>query len=195
MVKVIGLTGGIATGKSNVSDCLSKMGYQIIDADKITYQLQHKDNDCLNAITKHFGNDILEKNGELNRSRLAKLVFANKENLTNLVRIMDPYIRSNVQSIINNTHEKLVVFDAPTLFENGYAFMCDRIIVVTCTPINQLNRLQVRNNLSISDSIKRIKSQWPLNFKEKLADYLIDSNGSIMQTRNQVIKLFNKIDN
>ncbi|WP_105955922.1 dephospho-CoA kinase [Apilactobacillus quenuiae] len=195
MVKVIGLTGGIATGKSNVSDFLSKMGYQIIDADKITYQLQQKGSDCLNAIIEYFGNSILKKNGELNRSNLAKLVFGNRDNLTKLMRIMDPYIRSNVQSIIDNTNEKIVIFDAPTLFENGYSFMCDMIMVVTCTPINQLNRLQLRNNFSISDSIKRIKSQWPLEFKEKLADYLIDSNGSIMQTRNQVIKLFNKIDN
>ncbi|UQS85265.1 dephospho-CoA kinase [Apilactobacillus apisilvae] len=193
MTKIIGLTGGIATGKSNVSECLSENGYEIIDADKITYELQQKGTNCLNDIVKYFGNHILNDDGSLNRKSLSKIVFSNKSNLTSLMRIMDPYIRFSVNDRINKSTEKTIVLDAPTLFESGYSYMCDKIVVVTCTANNQLLRLIARNGLSIADATKRIANQWPLEFKERLADNLVDSNGSIMQTRSQVVKLFNKI--
>lgn len=194
MTRVIGLTGGIATGKSTVSQYLLSCGYQIIDADLITHHVQSKGGEGLKAIAAFFGPDILLSNGELDRKKLAKIVFSDKEQLVELTRIIDPFIRDEIYSEISSSKESIVILDAPTLFENGYHFICDRIITVACDQGKQIERLMSRDNLSEEEALKRINSQWPLNIKEQLSNDVIDSNGSIMQTRSQVVKLFNNID-
>jgi dephospho-CoA kinase len=191
MVKVIGLTGGIATGKTTVSKYLNSIGYQIIDADKITHKVQKKGSEGLDAIATFFGSDILNENGELNRSRLGNMVFSNNHLLRELVRIIDPYIRKQIITDIQTASHAVVILDAPTLFENGYHYLCDEIIVVTCSYENQLKRLMQRDQLPQQVAKQRINSQWPLDVKVKLANHVINSNGSIMQTREQVVKLFN----
>ncbi|TMT01228.1 dephospho-CoA kinase [Apilactobacillus kunkeei] len=194
MTRVIGLTGGIATGKSTVSDYLASVGYEIIDADKITHQVQSKGSKGLEAIVAFFGKDIIKEDGELNRQKLGSIVFKDKSKLIELTRIIDPFIRNEVNNRINKTKNKLVILDAPTLFENGYHFMCDDIISVVCDFDEQEKRLMKRDSLSKENADARIKSQWPLKIKSELSTYVIDSNGSIMQTHNQVVKLFNNID-
>lgn len=194
MTRVIGLTGGIATGKSTVSEYLTSVGYEIIDADKITHQVQSKGSKGLEAIAAFFGKDIIKENGELNRQKLGSIVFNDRSKLIELTRIIDPFIRSEVIRRINETKNDVVILDAPTLFENGYHFMCDDIISVVCDLDEQEKRLMERDYLSKEEADARIKSQWPLKIKAELSTYVIDSNGSIMQTRNQVVKLFNNID-
>ncbi|MCX8743375.1 MULTISPECIES: dephospho-CoA kinase [Lactobacillaceae] len=194
MTRVIGLTGGIATGKSTVAEYLASVGYEIIDADKITHQVQSKGSKGLEAIAAFFGKDIIKEDGELNRQKLGSIVFNNKSKLIELTRIIDPFIRSEVIRRINETTNEVVILDAPTLFENGYHFMCDDVISVVCDFAEQEKRLMERDSLSKEDADARIKSQWPLKIKAELSTYVIDSNGSIMQTRNQVVKLFNNID-
>ncbi|CAI2590570.1 Dephospho-CoA kinase [Apilactobacillus kunkeei] len=194
MTRVIGLTGGIATGKSTVSEYLSKVGYEIIDADKITHQVQSKGSKGLEAIAAFFGKDIIKDDGELNRQKLGSIVFNDKDKLIELTRIIDPYIRSEVIRRINESPNDVVILDAPTLFENGYHFMCDDIVSVVCDGNEQEKRLMERDSLSKEEADARINSQWPLKIKAELSTYVIDSSGSIMQTRNQVVKLFNNID-
>ncbi|MGQ2282738.1 dephospho-CoA kinase [Apilactobacillus kunkeei] len=194
MTRVIGLTGGIATGKSTVSEYLSSVGYEIIDADKITHQVQSKGSKGLEAIVAFFGKDIIKEDGELNRQKLGSIVFNDRTKLIELTRIIDPFIRSEVIRKIDETKNDVVILDAPTLFENGYHFMCDDIISVVCDFDEQEKRLMKRDALSKENADARIKSQWPLKIKSELSTYVIDSNGSIMQTRNQVVKLFNNID-
>ena len=194
MTRVIGLTGGIATGKSTVSEYLASVGYEIIDAEKITHQVQSKGSKGLEAIAAFFGKDIIKEDGELNRQKLGSIVFNDKSKLIELTRIIDPFIRNEVIRRIDETKNDVVILDAPTLFENGYHFMCDDIISVVCDFDEQEKRLMERDSLSKEDADSRIKSQWPLKIKAELSTYVIDSNGSIMQTRNQVVKLFNNID-
>lgn len=194
MTRVIGLTGGIATGKSTVSEYLASVGYEIIDADKITHQVQSKGSKGLEAIAAFFGKDIIKEDGELNRQKLGSIVFNDRSKLIELTRIIDPFIRSEVIRRIDETKNDVVILDAPTLFENGYHFMCDDIVSVICDFEEQKKRLMERDSLSKEEADARIKSQWPLKIKAELSTCVIDSNGSIMQTRNQVVKLFNNID-
>ncbi|MCL0311824.1 dephospho-CoA kinase [Apilactobacillus sp. TMW 2.2459] len=193
---IIGITGGIATGKSTISKYLLELGYEIIDADKITHMVQSKNSDGLKSIIDYFGKDYLLPNGELNRKKLAKTVFNNSSYLKTLTRIIDPFIRTEVQKRINdfsNNDAQLIFLDAPTLFENGYQIYCDKIITVACSPENQLSRLTERNQISISNAVQIMKKQWPLDYKETLSDFVINSDSSVLQTRSKLMLILNKL--
>ncbi|XIF20342.1 MAG: dephospho-CoA kinase [Acetilactobacillus jinshanensis] len=177
---IIGLTGGIATGKSNVSQYLGQRGDWIVDADTITHSVQAKGQPGLRAIIQTFGSQYLKSNGNLNRAKLGHFVFTHPQKLRQLVRIIDPFI------------SKHVVLDAPTLFESGYQYLVDKVMVVSCGPVIQLHRLMQRDHLSITDAESRIDSQWPLSIKERLADWVINSDGTKRQTLSQVSELIDR---
>ncbi|WP_172189895.1 dephospho-CoA kinase [Lentilactobacillus kribbianus] len=187
MSKIVGLTGGIATGKSLVSKYLTTQGIPVIDADQVTREVQARGTAGLAAITAVFGPTILTENGDLNRQQLGELVFNDSTQLKLLVRTIDPFIRAEITNQIKNYQDKqLVILDAPMLFEQGYQTMVDQIMVVYCNPEQQLRRLCQRNQLSIGEATKRIASQWPLSVKQSLADEIINNSGSIKQTQVQV---------
>ncbi len=187
MSKIVGLTGGIATGKSLVSKYLTTQGIPVIDADQVTREVQARGTAGLAAITAVFGPTILTENGDLNRQQLGELVFNDSTQLKLLVRTIDPFIRTEITNQIKNYQDKqLVILDAPMLFEQGYQTMVDQIMVVYCNPEQQLRRLCQRNQLSIGEATKRIASQWPLSVKQSLADEIINNSGSIKQTQVQV---------
>lgn len=187
MTRLIGLTGGIATGKSAVSHYLKTKNIPVIDADVITHQVEEKGQAGYQAILTVFGDSIVAKDGHIDRQRLGKLVFSNKGYLKQLVRTIDPFIRDEIlRQFIQNTQSPLTVLDAPTLFENGYAHIVDELVVVYCDPVTQLHRLMERNQLSISQASDRIKNQWPLQTKRNLADTIIYNSGTIDQTHAQV---------
>ncbi|GAF35976.1 dephospho-CoA kinase [Lentilactobacillus farraginis] len=187
MSRVIGLTGGIATGKSIVSRYLGQKGVPIIDADVVAHQVQAPGEDGLKAIVNEFGRRVLSADQSLNRRELAKLVFHQPAKLKRLVQVMDPFIRKRIIAELNHYQDyQLVVLDAPTLFENGYTYLTDSIVVVYCDPVTQLKRLRVRNQLSISQASARIKSQWPLQTKCDLADTIIYNSGTLSHTYEQI---------
>lgn len=187
MSKIVGLTGGIATGKSLVSKYLTTQGIPVVDADQVTREVQARGTAGLASITAVFGPTILTENGDLNRQQLGELVFNDSTQLKLLVRTIDPFIRAEITNQIKNYQDKqLVILDAPMLFEQGYQTMVDQIMVVYCNPEQQLRRLCQRNQLSIGDATKRIASQWPLSVKQSLADEIINNSGSIKQTQVQV---------
>lgn len=187
MSKIVGLTGGIATGKSLVSKYLTTQGIPVIDADQVTREVQARGTAGLAAITAVFGPTILTENGDLNRQQLGELVFNDSTQLKLLVRTIDPFIRAEITNQIKNYQDKqLVILDAPMLFEQGYQTMVDQIMVVYCNPEQQLRRLCQRNQLSIGEATKRIANQWPLSVKQSLADEIINNSGSIKQTQVQV---------
>ncbi len=187
MVKIIGLTGGIATGKSAVSNFLKQSGIYVIDADQITHQVEQPGQKGLQAIVSEFGNQILDANGELNRQDFAAKVFANKLSMKKLVRAINPFIRDEFfNQLKKHQTENLVVFDAPTLFENGFNDIVDEIIVVYCDPVVQMARLIKRNHLTVSDASKRINSQWPIQVKCQLADFIIYNSRNLQNTEGQV---------
>ncbi|MEE8823963.1 dephospho-CoA kinase [Lentilactobacillus sunkii] len=187
MTKLIGLTGGIATGKSLVSDYLQQQGIPIIDADLVTHKVEQKGTEGLKALVRVFGRQILLPDGSLDRRGLGQIVFNNSTDLKALVRTIDPFIRDEIfKQLETYKDDELTVLDAPTLFENGYAHLVDEIVVVYSDPVTQLHRLMKRNKLSIVEANKRIKNQWPMQTKCDLADTIIYNSGTVSTTLTQV---------
>lgn len=191
MTYILGLTGGIASGKSTVSAYLAQNGALIIDADLIARQVVAKKSSGLKQIVAKFGGEILTASGELDRKKLGKLVFSNKELLKNLTDITGPLIRAEILREIEAAKKaqvKLVVLDIPLLFETGYQTLCDKVMVVTIPSKLQLERVIKRDNLSAAEARKRIANQLPASKRNELADVLIDNSKSVAETYQQVLK-------
>ena len=191
MTYILGLTGGIASGKSTVSAYLAQNGALIIDADLIARQVVAKKSSGLKQIVAKFGGEILTASGELDRKKLGKLVFSNKELLKNLTDITGPLIRAEILREIEAAKKaqvKLVVLDIPLLFETGYQTLCDKVMVVTIPSEVQLKRVMKRDNLSAAEARKRIANQLPASKRNELADVLIDNSKSVAETYQQVLK-------
>ena len=191
MTYILGLTGGIASGKSTVSAYLAQNGALIIDADLIARQVVAKKSSGLKQIVAKFGGEILTASGELDRKKLGKLVFSNKDLLKNLTDITGPLIRAEILREIEAAKKaqvKLVVLDIPLLFETGYQTLCDKVMVVTIPSKSQLERVMKRDNLSAAEARKRIANQLPASKRNELADVLIDNSKSVAETYQQVLK-------
>lgn len=193
MTMVIGLTGGIATGKTTVSNYLKELGYSIIDADVIARQVVEPGTKGLRMITDTFGEKVLTSDGLLDRQHLAQLVFTSSEQLQQLNRILQPIIRERIQEPISTSKDPVVVIDVPLLYEQHYEDLCDVVMVVSAQPQQQLERLMNRNHLTMDEAKNRVASQMPLSSKERLADVVIDNNGSVEETRQQVKKWLNQV--
>ena len=191
MTYILGLTGGIASGKSTVSAYLAQNGALIIDADLIARQVVAKKSSGLKQIVAKFGGEILTASGELDRKKLGKLVFSNKDLLKALTDITGPLIRAEILREIQAAKKaqvKLVVLDIPLLFETGYQTLCDKVMVVTIPSKLQLERVMKRDNLSAAEARKRIANQLPASKRNELADVLIDNSKSVAETYQQVLK-------
>lgn len=191
MTYILGLTGGIASGKSTVSAYLAQNGALIIDADLIARQVVAKKSSGLKQIVAKFGEEILTASGELDRKKLGKLVFSNKDLLKALTDITGPLIRAEILREIEAAKKaqvKLVVLDIPLLFETGYQTLCDKVMVVTIPSKLQLERVMKRDNLSAAEARKRIANQLPASKRNELADVLIDNSKSVAETYQQVLK-------
>ncbi len=191
MTYILGLTGGIASGKSTVSAYLAQNGALIIDADLIARQVVAKKSSGLKQIVAKFGGEILTASGELDRKKLGKLVFSNKDLLKALTDITGPLIRAEILREIEAAKKaqvKLVVLDIPLLFETGYQTLCDKVMVVTIPSKLQLERVMKRDNLSAAEARKRIANQLPASKRNELADVLIDNSKSVAETYQQVLK-------
>ncbi|BAP85434.1 dephospho-CoA kinase [Paucilactobacillus hokkaidonensis JCM 18461] len=191
MTTILGLTGGIATGKSTVSAFFKSKDIPVIDADVVARQVVKIDSAGLRQIIAAFGPRFLNVDHSLNRKQLGELVFTHPDKLTELNEIMQPLIANEVQRQISTFKQlkvPLVVLDAPLLFEQHYENVVDLIMVVTTTPAIQLDRLMKRNQLSQKNAEKRISAQWSLIEKEKRADVVIDNSRSIEATNQQVVE-------
>lgn len=186
---LLGLTGGISTGKSMISKYLSELEFPIVDADKIAHQVLESDLSVISAIKEQFGPDVAGING-IDRKKLGQIVFGNEAKLKELNQIIQPAIRTKIVDEIKtlNQNHNLVVLDAPLLFEEGYAGMVDVVMVVTSDESIQLSRLMKRNKLTQADARKRITAQIPLQQKVKHADIVIDNSGTVADTQKQVLK-------
>lgn len=193
MTMVIGLTGSIATGKTTVSNYLKEFGYPVIDADVVARQVVEPGTKGLRMITDTFGEKLLTSDGQLDRQQLAQLVFTSSEQLQQLNRILQPIIRERIQELISTYKDSVVVIDVPLLYEQHYEELCDVVMVVSVQPQQQLKRLMNRNHLTMDEAKNRVASQMPLSSKERLADVVIDNNGSVEETRQQVKKWLNQV--
>lgn len=198
MTIVVGLTGGIASGKSTVSAIFREMNIPVIDADQIAKEVVQNGRVAYSKIVEAFGKEILQEDLEINRAALGQIIFHNEQERQKLNSIVHPEVRSEMlkqkEQLIAEQYQ-LVVLDIPLLFESKLTYLVDQVIVVHVNELVQLERLQKRNNLSKEEALARIKSQLPLTEKAKMADFIIDNNGSIDETKEQVIKLVSKLTN
>jgi dephospho-CoA kinase len=184
---IIGLTGSIATGKSQSSKIFKLLGCYIIDADKLSRTLTVKGSKCLADIVKIFGKDILKPNGELNRKKLGLIVFSDKQAKTELEKIIHPHIIKKTNEVIAKKHKTTdIIVDAPLLFEVGLDRVCDKVIVIYAKYHLQLKRLMKRDNLSKQEAEKRIALQMPIEEKMKLADITIDNSGTLSELKRNI---------
>lgn len=195
---LVGLTGGIASGKSTVAAMFRKLGWHLIDADGIARQVVKPRTLGLNLLCQQFGDKILATGGELNRSALAKLIFADKTARARLNDLLHPLILDRIKEEIEKyrretSSREAVMLDAPLLMETGLDAAMDYNIVVYLDEETQLERLIQRDNLSTEAANQRIKSQMNLIDKLKRAAFIINNKGSLEDTDLQVKKISNYI--
>lgn len=195
MSRILGLTGGIACGKSTISAYLKEFGLPVIDADECSRAVVEKDSIGLEKLTEIFGSKILENDGTLNRKALGQIVFSDSEQLSLLNSVMEPLIREEISRRLNQENNAdLVVLDAPLLIEQHYDKICDFIMTIDVSKKIQLERLIERDNLSEDEAKSRIESQLSSRERNGFADVVIDSSGTVEQTRKQVIKWLETIN-
>lgn len=191
---IIGLTGGTGTGKTSVSKLFLKEGFEVIDYDKVTREVYVKGSPCLEEITKNFGKGILNADGTLNRKALGEIVFSKKEALDTLNNIVYKYILAHTKDIIENSHGKKLLLDAPTLFESGLSEKCDKIIGVIADRDIKIKRVSARDGLTPQRVMERIDMQLPDSFYIKNCDYIIENNHSLKELEekaNSILKELN----
>ena len=188
MGKIIGITGGIASGKSTVTNFLRQKGFEVVDADALVHQLQKPGGRLYQILVEHFGEKVLLENGELNRPLLASLIFSNpeeqewsKETQGELIREELGFVRDKLAQT-----EDLFFMDIPLLFEQEYASWFDETWLVYVSRDTQMDRLMKRDYLTMEDAQARLASQWPLEEKKRLASHILDNNGSREQLLSQV---------
>ena len=189
---IIGVTGGIACGKSTVSNELSKYGAKIINADKMAHWQLSPGGEIYNAYIRHFGKDILNEEGLINRQKIASIVFNDKEQLDWINETTHPILLKHVRQRLveyQNLGITLVILDVPLLYEAGWDKECDEVWVVHLKYSRQITRLMERNNLTLEEAESRIKAQISGKARRKLADVVIDNNGYKSATQKQIRRL------
>ncbi len=191
MTYVLGLTGGIATGKSTVSRIFLQFGFPVIDSDLIARQVVEPNTDGLKKIVKEFSEDVLYSDGSLDRKKLGELIFSDADKRVLLDELLDAEIRKMIKTAVQEKKSQavpLVVVDIPLLFEADYQDEVDQVMLVYLPEFLQEQRLMERNKLSKKAAIKRMNSQISIEAKKARADFVIDNSGSIEETKEQVKK-------
>ena len=192
----LGLTGGIATGKTTISNYLKSINIPVLDADEYARKVVEPGTPGLAEITNTFGEQILQPDGSLNRKLLGQIVFNDSSAHQTLNDITHPRIQQMMADELHRLAEQqtpLVILDIPLLLENNNVAGADAVMVVSIPESLQLTRLMQRNNLTEKEAHARISAQMPLVEKEKLADFVIDNSGTISNTQKQVEKVIQKI--
>ena len=188
-MKIVGLTGGISSGKSTVSSYLKQLKIPVIDADEVARKVVEPNSQGAIEIRKAFGSDVFEEDGSLNRQRLGALIFSNAENRQKLDDLLQPLIKIMILDEIEEHRQKgenMIVLDLPLLFEKQYEELCEEIIVVYIPKELQLERLMKRNQYTKQEALSRIDSQLSIEEKRKRATVLLDNQGTIQQLYQQV---------
>lgn len=191
MPKVIGLTGGIASGKSTVSELLSVFGFKVVDADKAAREAVKKGSKGLAQVREVFGDEAIDENGEMNRRYMGDLVFNHPEKRLELNAIIHPTVRDIMeeekQEYLKQGYN--VIMDIPLLFENELENTVDEVWVVYTSESIQMDRLMQRNNLSLEDAKARVYSQISIDKKSRMADHVIDNLGDKLELKQNLERL------
>lgn len=179
---VVGLTGGIGTGKSTVLAEFEKAGASTLSLDQIAHEQARPGGDAYKAIVKAFGPEVLDGSLRIDRRKLGAKVFGSKAARTKLERVTHPLILKEAQKLISHL-QGVVIVDVPLLFEARLGGLFDATLLVACRPAAQLKRVVRRDGLSAADARRRIAAQWPLARKRRLADFALDNDGTLADLR------------
>ncbi len=194
--RLLGLTGGIASGKSTVSDFFKKLRIPVIDADQMARESVKPNTKTYREILKTFGKEIVQKDRSLDRERLGEIVFSNPSKKEKLEKLTHPEIFKKILRKIREIKKQgypLIVVDAALLFESGLHQQMDKTILIRTRPEIQRQRLMTRDGLSADQAGKRIQAQMPDSEREKLANYIIDNSGSPEETYRQLLEVITQI--
>ena len=192
-MRKVGLTGGIASGKSTVSGMFRELGVPVIDADMIAREVVAPGSRALEAIVDAFGEEILTDEKSLNRARLGEIVFSDLSKKKVLEGILHPEIIAEQDRRLKDLEREgrtpVAIVDAAVMIESGSWKRFDSLVVVDCEESQQISRLRLRNGMNEDEAVRRVNAQMPLSEKVKYADHVIDNRGSIDDTRKQVEEL------
>ena len=184
----VGLTGGIASGKTTVAHTLAELGAFVVDADQLAHAMMQPGGQTYDPVVQRFGRQILDDDGRIVRSRLARQIFEDEEARRDLNSIVHPRLRAATERRIAEYEGRamVAVFDAALLVETGHYRDFQRLVVVRCRRETQIRRLLARDGLSTTEAEARIDSQAPMREKVAVADYVIDTEGTLRETRKQI---------
>lgn len=186
----IGLTGGIATGKSTVASMLLRKGAPLVDADVIAREVVEPGSPVLSRVAERFGSDILLPDGSLNRKKLGAIVFADPAQRKALESLLHPPIRALMKErmalLERQQPDKPVIVDVPLLYESGLEAMFDAVMVVYVPAALQRERLKQRDGLTEEQAVQRLAAQLPIDEKRRRADIVIDNAGTLQETQRQI---------
>lgn len=191
-MKIIGLTGGIGSGKSTVLQLFGELGVATYIADDEAKKLMVTDKELVSQITELFGDQAYIKN-ELNKSFIAEIVFKNKEKLTALNNLVHPKVRAHFYEFIKNKKAKIVIYESAILFESGINTMCDFIITVIANFEDKVERIIKRDHVSKQQILARMKNQLGDDYKIENSNFVIRNN-TIADTKQQVLSIYNLIN-
>lgn len=190
---VIGLTGNVGTGKSTVAKFFKDLGAYVIDWDELAREVVRPGSKAWKEIVDYFGKDVLNEDLTLNRRKLAEIVFPDKEKVKKLNQIVHPEVFKEDQKITDEISkrdpEAMIIKDIPLLIESGLPIVVDKIVVVWTSEETQLRRLEEKG-MSAEDAKNRMRSQLPLKEKIKHADFIINNDGSLEETKKQVERIY-----
>ncbi|AIQ17185.1 dephospho-CoA kinase [Paenibacillus sp. FSL H7-0357] len=194
---IMGLTGGIASGKSTVSALFVEKGARLVDADAIAREVMLPGHPVLAAAVLHFGEGILLPDGTLNRTKLGEIVFHDPEARQALNQLTHPAIRQEIKDRMNTMEQedpqRLTIVDIPLLYESELDNLFGQIVVVYVPREVQLDRLMERNRLTLEQAQGRLDAQLDIELKRSRADYIIDNSGTLAQTEQQVAVLWDRL--
>jgi len=193
-VKVLGLTGGIGSGKSMVASMFAQLGAEVIDADQLAREVVEPGQPALQEIATAFGSDVLMPDGRLDRGKLARIIFADPVSRARLNAITHPRIQERMatEMALRGSRPGLLILDIPLLYENDRASTVGAVIVVWVDSKTQLRRLNERDGLTVDEARQRIAAQMPLDEKRARADLVVDNSGSRENTRRQVEAIYRR---
>jgi dephospho-CoA kinase len=194
---IVGLTGGVASGKTAVSQVLKEEGAYIIDADQIARELVQPHKPAWSELIRAFGQEILQEDGSIQRKKLADKVFVDPRQRKLLNQILHPRIKEEMdrrtKEIVEKDPQAIVVIDAPLLVELGDHREMDKLIVVTSTQTQQIERLKDRDRTNTEEALRIVSSQMPLEEKLRYADYIIRNEGSMEETKKRAKEVYQEL--
>ena len=189
--KKIGLTGGIASGKTTVSDCFKKLGTQVIDADIISHEVTEPSGSAFEEILSEFGSEILDENGLINRKKMRAIIFNDPSQKKILEKIIHPKVRDEMFQRINKSDDHYLIVSVPLLVETGMHQIMDRNLLVDCSEDTQIERLMHRDKITLNEAKAILKNQASRSDRKKIADDLIvnENNVTLIELEDKVLEL------